>query len=539
MCIVLVVEAKAQADNMCPRGVYVYVHGRIDVGGESERLVDDPSFTMQMFFNYFGKFFQSPRLSLKPTVHPPEYSLSATFCKLKGRGTQDISLLAIVFSFVGGRVPENGYDGLGSIMGYVPYYYSGTPLLDLVSKADGYDLAAHVPIIQKRMSNLISLDDLIVKYEQIPIKVNTNNSLSCHDAPEYLTFDGFEAEKPPIVGFPYHHSLRVVLKSQNGVIENGEFMKEDFLGKVFDYFPPYRLPEWKLHARYGSPQGDDKSDVVTLYNSCEICFPDVVPMNETKAHSILAQIKIDCRRRWDVNYTYTEQMNVSSPQLMANRQYSLNIQGPVYFKEHKGTNDIYESKSAVINLSDSFNQHITTPNSPPDSDTHWHGTWTASKNGQVPMTMRLVFNTHSHRYTLSLPPWKGDPVEVKGTYQWVGVPRTADGAREFACRAIEEELPGHGITSPEVLARGVGGQPPEAEPYQEGQTVLKGEYSNLREQFWGVGCVCCSGDLNFSLPLMLPAAGIGALAALNACSAVQSLSKPWTKSVKWEIRKVK
>jgi hypothetical protein len=49
------------------------------------------------------------------------------------------------------------------------------PLLILTTKADGLDPAAHVPKIQNEMNKTMSLDDMIVAYEQIPIKATTDD----------------------------------------------------------------------------------------------------------------------------------------------------------------------------------------------------------------------------------------------------------------------------------------------------------------------------------------------------------------------------
>jgi hypothetical protein len=523
---------------MCPRGVYVSVHGLVDDGGAKEHLVKDPNFTLQTFLNYFGKFFSSPRLVLKPTAHP-EYSLTATFLKIKGRrGEPDYSLVGIFFSFIGGIVPQDDSFSSGYDFVYEYYYYSGEPLLVATSVADGYDLASHIPKIQEKLNMFPSLENIVVGFEQIPVSAHTNDSLSCHYESNYsgkIYFDSFKAAAPRygsgIVSGP---CVRIIVRAQNGVIENGDFIKEDHLAKAFHYCAK-DFGEWKQEIRYVPPEGDDKSDVLTLYNSCDICYESVVPWNETRKHSKLAEIKIDCRRAWDVDYTFTEQMNVSSPQLMANRQYSLHVRGRVHFKERTRTEERYESESATIELSDNFNQHITSLNSPPDPETHYHATWTAYKNGQVPMKLRLVFNTYSHKYSLIVPAWEGDPVVIKGTYQWVGVPKTPDGAREFTCRAIVEELPTQGFLS--QLNPDWGPDPPNGVPYKEGQTVLSGEFADVHEMGWAVGCPCCYSNLVMSPPPMPPLAAAGAGVAISPELASNPASKPWTKSVKWEIRK--
>jgi hypothetical protein len=284
-----------------------------------------------------------------------------------------------------------------------------------------------------------------------------------------------------------------------------------------------RCPQFKITAER---QG---CRVETIYDG---------PLTQPKPGAVFEKdLTLRCLNAWDVNYTFTEQMNVTSPQLKASRQYSLKARGRVYFKERKRNDEIYESDSAMIELNDSFNQHITETNYQAP-DTHLHGYWTATKNGQVPMRMRLVFNTYSHKYSLFVPAWQGDPVIVKGTYQWNGVPREPDGAREFTCQTVLEELPIEGLLSPEDDASG--DIAPRGEPYQEGQSVLSGEYPNVRSIAWSVGCVCCSGNLLTSPPPLPVGAAHGAGIALNPFNAGLTIpSKPWTKSVKWEIRRGK
>jgi len=539
LCAAIVQVSNAQADNMCPRGVYVNVFAFKDIGGDKEDLVPDPDFTIQKFLDIFGKFFASPRLSFKPSIHP-EYSLTATFIKINGRpgGGADKSLLAIAFSFMGGEISDESRS-IGGQFGSDRIYYSfGANLLVVTSKAGGHDPASHVPMIQAELKKETPLDDIIVGYEQIPISAHTDDTLSCQYEPTYpglIYFDSFKAAAPVYRygAVPYAHYVRIVARAQNGSIENGEPIKEDPSAKAF-HFSPTDLSRWKEEIHYVPPGGDDKSDVLTLYNSCDICYEWVVPLNETKKHSKLAEIKIDCRREWDVNYTFTEQLSYTSPELKTGRQYSLTVKGRVHFKKHDRIDDVYESDSATIELSDNINQHMTYLNMPQHPDTHYHVTWTANKNGQVPMKIRLVFNTYSHKYSLFIPPWQGDPVVVKGVYQWDGVINTPDGAREFTCRAIVDELPTHGFMS--QLDPDWGPDPPEGVPYKEGQTVLSGEFANVHEMGWAVGCPCASPNLEVSPPPIPILAGMG-LGIVLQPQPTSHISKPYTKSVKWEIRK--
>jgi uncharacterized protein YxjI len=396
------------------------------------------------------------------------------------------------------------------------------------------DDGTHEYMIQELAKQFLPLDKLIRDYERIPetcqVEVPEDKVRAGQTVTIRLT-DFVDSE-----GRQTQWWQHVLVKANKGKILNGEaaaFSEE-----------PYRVfkvgREGVVNVEYQAPsECKDVTETLTVCNTCEMKESRGTNVVKYPAEREIAKKTFDIDGNcWNVNYTFTEQMNVTSPQLKASRQYSLKVRGRVYFKERKRNDEIYESDSAVIELNDSFNQHITTPNNPPNPDTHLHGYWTATKNGQVPMRMRLVFNTHSHKYSLFVPAWQGDPVIVKGTYQWNGVPKEPDGAREFTCQTVLEELPIEGLLSPENDA--AGDIAPRSEPYQEGQSVLSGEYPNVRSISWSVGCVCCSGNLIMSLPSMPVGAAHGAGIALNPFNAGLTIpSKPWTKSVKWGIRRGK
>jgi len=395
------------------------------------------------------------------------------------------------------------------------------------------DDGTHEYMIQELAKQFLPLEKLIRNYERIPetcqVEVPEDKVRAGQTVTIRLT-DFVDSE-----GRQTQWWQHVLVKANKGKILNGEaaaFSEE-----------PYRVfkvgREGVVNVEYQAPsECKDVTETLTVCNTCEMKESRGTNVVKYPAEREIAKKTFDIDGNcWNVNYTFTEQMNVTSPQLKASRQYSLKVRGRVYFKERKRNDEIYESDSAVIELNDSFNQHITETNYQAP-DTHLHGYWTATKNGQVPMRMRLVFNTHSHKYSLFVPAWHGDPVIVKGTYQWNGVPREPDGAREFTCQTVLEELPIEGLLSPDNDA--AGDIAPRSEPYQEGQSVLSGEYPNVRSIAWSVGCVCCSGNLIMSLPSMPVGAGLGAGIALNPFNASLTIpSKPWTKSVKWEIRKGK
>ena len=392
------------------------------------------------------------------------------------------------------------------------------------------DDGTHEYMIQELAKQFLPLDKLIRDYERIPetcqVEVPEGKARSGQTVTIRLT-DFVDSE-----GRQTQWWQHVLVKADKGKILNGD--------AAANSEEPYRVfkvgREGVVNVEYQAPsECKDVTETLTVCNTCEMKESRGTNVVKYPPEREIAKKTFDISGNcWNVNYTFTEQLSYTSPELKTGRQYSLTVKGRVHFKKHDRIDDVYESDSATIELSDNINQHMTYLNMPQHPDTHYHVTWTANKNGQVPMKIRLVFNTYSHKYSLFIPPWQGDPVVLKGVYQWDGVINTPDGAREFTCRAIVDELPTHGFMS--QLDPDWGPDPPEGVPYKEGQTVLSGEFANVHEMGWAVGCPCASPNLEVSPPPIPILAGMG-LGIVLQPQPTSHISKPYTKSVKWEIRK--
>ena len=297
----------AQQGADCPRRVELMTHGRKDVGGTSYReMADDPSFTPQVFLKHFGRLFARPRLRLN-VKDLPEYSLTATFIKKEARyrDSADYSILAIVFSFNGGdnctepktksSVPHFPDD-------YLTYY--GASLIEWTSRAWGHDIAAHVPMIAQRMKETPDIEETMLTYEHLPEAAVFESHPGWCDwkssevLPLYMGH--FKTPKKPqwTVGTGVAHSIRFVATTRKGSIENGDIVAGDPKARVFTIAPSH-LWEARLELSYTPPKGSDKSDVVTVYRSCEICYEKNVPLSQTSRDRKLGEIVVDCRPwRW-------------------------------------------------------------------------------------------------------------------------------------------------------------------------------------------------------------------------------------------------
>ena len=421
MCVATAQTVNAQGNNMCPRGVYVSIHASkdIDIGGDWTNLVDDPAFSIGTFLNTFGKIFSSPRLVLKPSMKP-EYSLTVTYIKFNARyNDPDRSLMGIVFGFIGGEPEE--YDSSRGFWGtsnnYM--YYSGVPLLTVITEAKGFDPASHIPLVQAELAKQKSLDDIIVAYEQIPISATVDEDPWCgydpnNPNPYQIDFKEFKTELPPLWDVADTHVLRFIAKAEKGLIENGGFIKEDHMAKVFTLG---NIESGIVEIHYRPPDGPDLSDTITFYNSCEVRYERYVPLNETKKHTKIAEMKVNCKERWNVELTFTkkvsgkEQFGEGGLTRQVGGSYSATVKAVVEYVRSQGSDRIFESKSAELDLNDTFWQHLVLQAN--DLTCEGRISWTGTHNGkyQVPVFMRI--HTKAKRCSFGFGRPGGDPITNK------------------------------------------------------------------------------------------------------------------------------
>jgi hypothetical protein len=417
MCVASAQTVNAQGDNMCPRGVYVSIHAAKDVGGKLKDLVDDPTFTIGTFLNTFGNFFSSSRLVLKPSTQP-EYSLTVTFVQVKGRmGSSDRSFMGIVLGFIGGEIQE--YESITSFSGKIDerLFYSGAVLLEVITEANGFDPASHIPLVQAELSKQKSIDDIIVAYEQIPISATVDDDPWCgydpsNPNPYPIDFKEFKTALPPNWDVANTHPVRLIAKAEKGLIENGDFIKEDHMAKVFTLGKANFIT-----LNYRPPDGPDQSDTITLYNSCEIRYVQIVPLNETKKNTKIAEMKVNCKERWNVELTFTktmsgkEQLGEGGRTRQVGGSYSATVKAVVEYVKSEGSDRIFESKSAELDLNDTFWQHLVLQSG--DLTCEGRISWTGTHNGKIQVPVIMKIHTRAKQCSFGFGRPGGDPIPYK------------------------------------------------------------------------------------------------------------------------------
>jgi hypothetical protein len=477
-CVGATQTAYAQGDNMCPRGAYVSVHASkdIDIGGDLKRLIDDPTFTIGTFLSVFERFFTTPRLKLKPTQFP-EYALTVTFVKLNARyGDPDRSFLAIVIGFIGGELSENDLQRGSPGSSGLYYFYSGVTLLTVLTEAKGFDLASHLPLVRAELAKQKSIDNIIVAYEQIPISATVDEDPWCDyddNNPNafQLDFKEFRTAAPRDPWISTSHGVRFIARAEKGLIENGDFLKDDIKAKVF-WLPVQDLSVTPLAIHYRPPNGPDKSDTVTLYNSCEVCYTSAVPLNETKKHAKIAEMKVNCKERWNVELTFTkttagkEELSEGLTRELG-WNYSATVKAVVEFVRSSGSDQIYESKSSTLDFSDNFWHHIILKTE--DHTCEGRLSWAGTHNGSIQVPVRMIIHTRANRCSFGFGSRKeADPIIFKiGINLWgdekCGGPKAWQGQSEVKDVMFDAS----GTDFPDHIAKPI--------PFQPGQKSVTGQ----------------------------------------------------------------
>jgi hypothetical protein len=84
-----------------------------------------------------------------------------------------------------------------------------------------------------------------------------------------------------------------VVYTENGRIEKGVPIEGDDKYRAIELPLPLNTPS-KINFSYQAPEGEDKSDTIIIYNSCDILHEDVLPLSRTKKDKEIARIEIRC-----------------------------------------------------------------------------------------------------------------------------------------------------------------------------------------------------------------------------------------------------
>jgi hypothetical protein len=297
------------ADSDCPRKVEIMCYGYKDAPpgtfgklgklSYQKRWVDDNSFNRVLFLKEFQRLFRSSRLRLN-ILDRPEYSITATFSKTTDlENGQPMSCLTIVLAFNGGK---GCYEGLSYswIENRYPCAYHYHKLMTWTSEAPGHELSAHVSKMSAKI-NISEIENTMTSFEQIPTSAEFRKTPEWCNEPGLKAQSGgkleiivekFKTSQPPMQGAA--HKVKIIATSQKGTITNGQFIAEDPKAKVFTINPSEVSSSSTVQIQYTPPDGEDNSDILTIYNSCDVYYETEVPLNQTTKGSMLLEVENQC-----------------------------------------------------------------------------------------------------------------------------------------------------------------------------------------------------------------------------------------------------
>jgi hypothetical protein len=319
------------ASSDCERSCEAYAYGYKEVAPGTFRKirgveipisrVKDPSFHRGVFLEHFKSIFAGSRLKLEGPVADPEYILDATFTKFTEINTgKPYSVLTISLGFnwnsaTSIRWLEEDFSGdpakpdFRKSRNWVPCHYREPELASWRSVAEGHDVAAHVPAMRGQIS-AAQVDSLLTRYEQIPIHAACDEKpswceLASRDLPITLRFTKMKPAAGKLPGAALYHSVRLVVRAEKGKIINGTMLNGDEKARVFSFLAS-GVADNTLQVEYQPPEGADRSDIVMVYNSCEIRREDVAPLADTEKKDKLLEIENQCG--WEGTLSMKESM---------------------------------------------------------------------------------------------------------------------------------------------------------------------------------------------------------------------------------------
>ena len=265
-----------------------------------KRWIDDNSFNRMVFLKNFSGLFKSPRLILNVN-NKPEYSLTATFSKTTDiKNGEPMSCLAIVLSFNGG---QGCYDGLSFswFKDRFPIARHYKEIMSWVTTAAGNDIATHIPLMAAKV-NIGEIGNKMTAFEQIPISAEFMETPDWCNEPGYckdkwrvylnIIVSDFKTAAPP--EDDASHPVRIIVRAQKGIITNGEVSTEDRYARVFTLMPSEVATSSRVTIKYTPPEGEDNSDIVTVYNSCDVYYTSEVPLSKSHKGSMLIEAENRC-----------------------------------------------------------------------------------------------------------------------------------------------------------------------------------------------------------------------------------------------------
>jgi hypothetical protein len=312
----------------------------------------DPSFNTSIFLQHFGSYFRSPCVQLGENFSRPEYVLAATFIKDK---EYNLVHLGITLGFVGGKIGSPSQQREWWTQTY--YYYFGHMIWIMSVSAEGDSLDDLIPRMVEKINEFEPIDQTLKRYEQIPVSAETEDDLDCEARGSRIDLHSLDSGYPRY-GYRSRHHNRIVVHAENGLIENGVPIEGDDHYRVFE-LSPQRDPSSKINFLYHPPEGDDKSDTIIFYNSCDILYEDVLPLSQTQKSHEIARVEVRCVWEGTIESVFElssreDESLITAMMPKSKYQGVTNWKLDVVFKLDRGNErvKIYELKSAEFDFMD-------------------------------------------------------------------------------------------------------------------------------------------------------------------------------------------
>jgi hypothetical protein len=455
-------------------------------------------------------------------IHGKFPNLDGTYSdpgEVRGAG----SILTIVlFGAFGKKEPWKEFGAFGR---EVPDY--GCFLESARTEDKGFSWEPHKSLMLAQLGKIIPLEKYLRDWENTPVKVQIQPQQEDLFPGQEISIRVKDLRDKS--GKPMNivcNPNRVLIKAQKGEVLNTELP----IGTLEDP----RLMAYPLHLivgkgeiviHYKAPNDRCSEDTITVYNSCDILDTDFLPLEQThkKDQIGVRKLRVGCDR-WDFTITYLEDVTVNQNEdgnlTQAARNYRMTLSGRLEFKEQHPEYIEFTADSAVLELSDTLDQHRTFAGEPPQNiqagySGQGRGEGFASVWLHIPRLERepIQFGWSNLK----------KPVSYKGTCQWWGWSPIPDGAAEFSAQTL---MALNNDNATDQI-------PEEALKYKQGQAVLSGEYS-----WQDMGTLVGAGG-----PFMLPFEDeeiqwtkqppVGAISLATPMSAASA----YRHTIKWEFRK--
>jgi hypothetical protein len=259
---------------------------------------------------------------------------------------------------------------------------------------------------------------------------------------------------------------RLLVHVEKGKILNAEQVVEDD-GKTYYIF---RAKQGTVDVRYQAPdECKNARETLTVYNCCEKKEPPAFLGLHPKKEIGKKEFDIVCDR-WNVELTYTKKLDGKEDlgngmSRMLGGSYSAKVKAVVEYVKSKGSDKIFESKSAELDLNDTFWQHIVTKSD--DLTCEGRISWTGTNNGSVKVPVIMTIHTRAGQCGFGFGRWAGDPITYKMSANLWGDPRCG-GAKAWQGESRVKD----------VLFSTSGAEPghvPQPIPFSKGQKNVSGQ----------------------------------------------------------------